>query len=90
MKQIEIFEIPSPCIGICQTGSKGYCIGCFRSREERLYWTQADDNAKRQIIRACNRRRKKAERDAYKKATINPTQNDQLDLWGDEQDESDS
>ncbi len=82
MKQIEIFEIPSPCIGICQSGPRGYCIGCFRNREERLHWNAIDDNAKRHVIKACNLRRKRAEREANKKG-VKPTENNQMDLWGD-------
>lgn len=55
--QLEMFEVPSPCIGVCQTGERGYCVGCFRSREERLYWLQIDDATKRTILKACNRRK---------------------------------
>jgi predicted Fe-S protein YdhL (DUF1289 family) len=61
MKQLEFYEIPSPCIGVCQSGPKGFCLGCFRSREERLYWHQLDDTAKRIVIKASWRRKKRAE-----------------------------
>ena len=57
MQQLEFFAIPSPCIGICQSGPRGYCKGCFRSREERLHWLQVDDQTKRIIVKACNRRK---------------------------------
>lgn len=85
MKQIEIFEIPSPCIGICQSGPKGYCIGCFRSRDERLHWQAIDDEVKRKIIKACHLRRKRAEKEALKKRMkVEPDSSqgdtDQLDL----------
>ena len=43
MEQLEFFEIPSPCIGVCQVNNKGYCKGCFRSRDERVYWHQVDN-----------------------------------------------
>ena len=58
MQQLEFFEIPSPCIGVCESGPRGYCVGCFRSREERLHWMAVDDETKRIIVRACNRRKK--------------------------------
>lgn len=64
--QLEFFALQSPCIGICQSGPKGYCKGCFRSREERLYWLQIDDATKRIILDACQRRKRYAQR---KKAT---------------------
>ena len=57
-KQLEFFEIPSPCIGVCESGPRGFCKGCFRSRDERLYWLKVDDATKRQIISACVRRKK--------------------------------
>ncbi|MCH8530840.1 MAG: DUF1289 domain-containing protein [Saccharospirillum sp.] len=53
MEQLEFFEIPSPCRGVCISGPRGYCQGCYRSREERQYWHQLEDPVKRQIIRAC-------------------------------------
>lgn len=62
MKQLEFFDIPSPCIGVCESGARGYCRGCFRSRTERQYWFQADDEAKRLIIRACQVRKRRFER----------------------------
>jgi uncharacterized protein len=58
MRQIEIFEVPSPCIGVCISGPKGYCKGCFRSRDERLHWLSVDDNTKKQINDACMRRKR--------------------------------
>jgi predicted Fe-S protein YdhL (DUF1289 family) len=55
--QLEFFVIPSPCIGVCELNSKGYCKGCLRSREERLHWLQFDDEQKRQVIRLCQARK---------------------------------
>lgn len=60
--QLEFFAIPSPCIGVCQSGPRGYCMGCFRSRDERLYWQKIDDDTKRKIIAACHRRKQSAMR----------------------------
>lgn len=57
MRQIELFTVPSPCIGVCQSGPKGYCTGCFRSREERVNWLKIDDNTKKIINDACMRRK---------------------------------
>jgi predicted Fe-S protein YdhL (DUF1289 family) len=58
MQQMEFFAIPSPCIGVCESGPRGYCTGCYRSREERHHWNTIDDQTKRIIIIACNRRKK--------------------------------
>ena len=54
MEQLEFFSIPSPCIGVCQANSKGYCKGCLRSREERLTDTQ-----KQNVLRLCRLRKRK-------------------------------
>ena len=54
MDQLEFFEIPSPCIGVCEANSKGFCKGCFRSREERLYWLEFSTEQKRQVVRLWN------------------------------------
>ncbi|MDR3433792.1 MAG: DUF1289 domain-containing protein [Rouxiella aceris] len=55
-QQLEFFEIPSPCRGICQSGPNGYCHGCFRSREERFGWLTMSDVEKRQVLRLCHQR----------------------------------
>ena len=46
-KQLEFFEIPSPCVGVCESGPRGFSKGCYRSRDERLYWLKVDDATKR-------------------------------------------
>ena len=56
IEQIEIFEIPSPCKGVCQVNNRGYCLGCFRSREERFHWNQLSNAQKKHIIRLCAQR----------------------------------
>lgn len=71
MQQMEFFAIPSPCIGVCQSGPRGYCTGCFRSREERTHWHALDDQTKRIIVLACNRRKK-----AYNARQLTPNKDD--------------
>lgn len=59
--QLELFSIPSPCIGVCQVGSNGKCLGCFRTRDERLYWMQVGPDVQRKIIKACALRKRRAQ-----------------------------
>lgn len=61
-EQLEFFPVPSPCRGICRTDSKGYCVGCFRSREERFQWMSFSDTQKRNILRLCQQRRSRMRR----------------------------
>jgi predicted Fe-S protein YdhL (DUF1289 family) len=60
LKQIEIFDITSPCIGVCQSGPKGFCVGCFRSRDERVHWINLEQDIQSKIIKACAVRKKRA------------------------------
>lgn len=59
MQQIEIFEIPSPCIDICQSNSRGFCLGCYRSRDERFRWLKMDTAEKKRVIILCQQRKKR-------------------------------
>ena len=56
-EQLELFPIPSPCIGYCETDNKGSCLGCFRSREERFQWLKYSPAQQREIIRLCRQRK---------------------------------
>lgn len=79
MKQIEIFDITSPCIGVCQSGPKGFCLGCYRSREERLHWINLEQDVQSKIIKACALRKKRASSNKRSK-TVTPVNTLQLDL----------
>lgn len=59
MPQLELFQIPSPCIGVCENGPNGFCYGCFRSRDERFYWTKLADEEKRHVIKLCKMRKRR-------------------------------
>ncbi|KGF27957.1 MULTISPECIES: DUF1289 domain-containing protein [Oligella] len=61
MEQLEFFEIPSPCINVCESNERGYCKGCYRSREERQGWISMSDPQKREVLRLCSLRKKRAE-----------------------------
>lgn len=56
MEQLELFQVASPCIGICQTDARGYCIGCMRSREERFNWLSFSSSQKTEVIRLTMQR----------------------------------
>lgn len=55
--QLEFFDVPSPCIGVCQSNDKGQCIGCFRTRDERQAWININNDEKQKIIKRCIQRK---------------------------------
>ncbi|ATZ11507.1 DUF1289 domain-containing protein [Erwinia amylovora] len=55
-EQLEFFPVPNPCKEICQVNERGYCRGCWRSREERFSWMTFSDTQKREILRLCRQR----------------------------------
>lgn len=78
MEQLEFFAIPSPCIGVCEVNNKGYCKGCLRNRNERLYWQSMSDVQKRVVMRLlADRRRKIAARAWMQNESVEETQRSQ-------------
>ena len=59
MQQIEIFEIPNPCKNICQVNNRGYCKGCYRSRDERFLWNSLTTTEKKKVLSLCQKRYKR-------------------------------
>lgn len=80
MEQLEFFIVPSPCVGWCQLNQKGYCVGCYRSRQERFEWNQLNDTQKKDIIRLCRHRKIRLLRENEKKI-IQTAASDQLSLF---------
>lgn len=57
--QLEFFDVPSPCVGICQSDDKGQCLGCFRTRDERLNWISLNSEQRQKVIKRCQQRKKR-------------------------------
>jgi predicted Fe-S protein YdhL (DUF1289 family) len=55
--QLEFFDVPSPCIGICQSDDKGNCLGCYRTREERQSWITLTSDDKQKVVKRCQQRK---------------------------------
>ncbi|GAA3603301.1 MAG: DUF1289 domain-containing protein [Gibbsiella quercinecans] len=73
-QQLEFFDIPSPCRGICQTDERGFCRGCMRSRDERFGWLQMNDAQKRDVLRLCRQRFLRQQRTAKQPDEPQPEQ----------------
>lgn len=59
IEQLSFFPLSSPCVGVCQSDNRGYCKGCFRSRDERFYWQSFSENQKLNVIRLCKARQRR-------------------------------
>lgn len=49
--------IPSPCVRNCCLNENDICLGCFRSIEEIMRWSQAINEERAAIIRNAQCRR---------------------------------
>jgi len=59
MQQVELFPVPNPCVGVCQSNAKGYCMGCLRSRTERQKWNDMMPAEKMRVLDLCKLRKEK-------------------------------
>jgi len=66
--QLEFFDVPSPCVGICQSDDKGLCLGCMRSRKERQDWKTLNNDDKQKVIKRCIQRKKRKDNKQQVKA----------------------
>ncbi len=56
-------SIESPCIDVCRMNpDTGQCDGCFRTLEEIIAWSRADEGEKRRILAAVAERERAAAR----------------------------
>ncbi|NOL52489.1 DUF1289 domain-containing protein [Pelistega suis] len=81
MEQLEFFDIPSPCVNVCQSNEKGYCLGCYRTRDERFYWQQLSATQKRTVLKACRFRRFKAYKEQLNSLQETILENENLTLF---------
>jgi predicted Fe-S protein YdhL (DUF1289 family) len=40
----------TPCIGVCELDTQGYCTGCFRNTDEIARWSTLDDNERLRLM----------------------------------------
>ena len=54
--------VNSPCISLCvMDADTGYCLGCFRTKEEIAYWARLPVDERAEIIHQLERRRQSSE-----------------------------
>lgn len=78
--QLELFDIPNPCIGVCESNNRGYCLGCLRSRDERFNWHQKPAAERSHILKLLVQRRARLNAKAKKEQDL-PEQGESLDLF---------
>jgi predicted Fe-S protein YdhL (DUF1289 family) len=55
----ELINSHSPCIRNCCLNEDDICLGCYRSLDEILIWSQANDIKKREILMKSQERKQK-------------------------------
>ncbi len=51
-------HVESPCISVCQLDEKtGYCLGCWRTRDEIAIWSRASTETRLEILKKLHERR---------------------------------
>jgi predicted Fe-S protein YdhL (DUF1289 family) len=50
----------NPCLGICQLDAKGYCIGCYRTQDEREKWYTESVEWREQTLKELSLRETRA------------------------------
>lgn len=68
VEQLEFFDIPNPCRGVCESDLRGYCKGCLRSRNERLLWLRMTATQKRYVLSLCRLRLRKMKQQQIQQA----------------------
>lgn len=44
-------KVRSPCVQICALDERDICIGCLRTGDEILRWTQMSNEERREVLR---------------------------------------
>ena len=55
--------VKSPCIECAIDGKTGFCVGCFRTREEIRDWKKMTDHRRHEILNEKSRRQANVKRE---------------------------
>ncbi len=80
MDQLELFDLPNPCVGICQSNNRGYCIGCLRSRDERFNWHNKPVEERARILKLLAQRHARQQNRPAKETLASEQDNLPLDI----------
>jgi predicted Fe-S protein YdhL (DUF1289 family) len=61
MKTVDADEkVHSPCVNACALDNNDLCLGCYRSVDEIMLWTQMNNEERRDVLRKAAERATKA------------------------------
>jgi len=52
-------RVRSPCVSVCALDENDICIGCHRSADEILRWSQMSDDERRRVLQQVAKREQK-------------------------------
>ncbi len=90
MEQLDFFDVPSPCVGCCQVNNRGYCKGCYRSRDERFHWQNMTADQKIKVIKLCRQRYLRIMRQRHNKEQESAAQSPQQQFLFDDVNKSET
>lgn len=52
-------KVRSPCVSVCALDENDVCIGCHRTGDEILHWTQMSNDERREVMQEVAKREEK-------------------------------
>lgn len=52
-------KVRSPCVSVCALDENDVCIGCHRTSNEIMHWTQMNNDQRREVLRKVAERERK-------------------------------
>lgn len=53
-------KVRSPCVSICALDDNDLCVGCYRSGDEIMRWSQMSNNERGEVLKKVAERERKA------------------------------
>lgn len=53
-------KVGSPCVSICALDGNDLCVGCYRTGDEIMRWSQMSNEQRREVLKKVAERERKA------------------------------
>lgn len=52
-------KVRSPCVSICALDGDDICVGCYRTMDEIMHWSQMNNDQRREVLQKIAERERK-------------------------------